>query len=85
MYVLVFCFAVQLLESELGLPWTKLDGGKAYSGMPGVNRVADFYEKSNMRPLEVVTACCGSNDPGDCFTLAPIKFLRKDANEATKQ
>ena len=53
--------------------------------MQGVNRVADCYEKSNMRPLEVVIACCGSNEPGDCFTLAPTKFLRKDANEAIKK
>ena len=52
--------------------------------MPGVNRVTDFHEKSSMRPLERVTAACGSKDPADCFTFVPVKFLRKDAIEIIK-
>ena len=52
--------------------------------MPGVNRVTDFHEKSSMRPLERVTAACGSKDLADCFTFVPVKFLRKDAIEIIK-
>ena len=37
-----------------------------------------------MRPLERVTAACGSKDLADCFTFVPVKFLRKDAIEIIK-
>jgi len=52
--------------------------------MLGVNRVADFHEKRDMRSLDVVAAAVGSNDTKDGFTHVPIKFGRKDATDVIK-